>query len=171
MAVLASLCRSVLLGVCLVLFANGSNAESNSETRVDTGAWDWDLFDYSGWTPRYTYLYKDNLLGIAHYGGLSYFNKDGANAAGATFRYGKGKKGEKYNIAYTNGSFHWGVDFGFSWHVLNAENNGRRMEGIEQLGLELGIRYRMVTIVATHTEDYSWATLGFSLNGMPFFEY
>lgn len=158
-----------LIFVCAFALSSLAFAEQD-ETRT-TPAWDWDLFDGVGWTPRYTYLYKDNVIGIAHYAGLSYFNKEGAQMTGATFRYGHGSKGHKYNVAYTNSTWHWGVDFGFSWHVLDAGNfTIPDPNGIEQLGLELSVRYRVVSITATHTEGYSWATLGLNLEGLPFLE-
>lgn len=155
--------------VCAITLSSATLAE---EEYTETPLWDWDLFDGVGWTPRYTYLYKDNVIGIAHYAGLSYFNKQGAQRSGATFRYGAGTKGHKYNISYTNSTWHWGVDFGFSWHVLDAGNlTIPDPYGIEQLGLEMTVRYRVVSITATHTEGYSWATLGLNIEGLPIFDH
>lgn len=156
---------SKLVSPCLVvmalLSANVAIADTEGDTYIDYPTWDWDLFDGSGWTPRYAYLDTDNVLGYVHYGGLGYYHKEGGQMSGAVFRYGHGTKGKKYNIAYSNSFSMMSVDFGFSWHVVDAEHNARGFDGLEQLGLEVGLRLWVVQIIATHTEDYSWATLGY----------
>jgi len=151
-----------LFAVLLVSLSASSLAMAEqSDTYIDYPKWDWDLFDGNGWTPRYAYLDNDNVLGYVHYAGMAYYNKRGAQHSGAVFRYGHGTKGYKLNAAYSNSFSLMSVDFGFSWHVVDGEHNARGFDGIEQLGLEMGLRFWVVQIVATHTEDYSWATLGY----------
>jgi hypothetical protein len=151
----------ILLGVSVLCsFVAPANAESEEETYRDYPEWDWDLFDGEGWTPRYAYLDNDNVIGYAHYAGLAYYHKRGAEQSGAVFRYAHGTKGEKYNVAYSNAFSFMSVDFGFSYHVLD-DDNPRDLEDLELLGLEMGLRFWVVQIIATHTEDYSWATLAY----------
>lgn len=152
-----------LFAVCISVVSLGAAAVApaeEGETYIDYPEWDWDLFDGEGWTPRYAYLDNDNVLGYVHYAGMAYYHKAGKQMSGAVFRYGHGTKGKKFNVAYSNSFSFMSVDFGFSWHIVDAQYD-RGMKGIEQLGLEMGLRFWVVQIIATHTEDYSWATLGY----------
>jgi hypothetical protein len=122
--------------------------------------WDLDFFDGRGWTPRYAYLDDDNIIGYAHYAGLAYYQRAGSSLSGMAFRYGHGTRGHKYNIAYSNSFGFMSVDFGLSYHVLD-DDNPRDLEDLELLGLEMGLRFWVVQIIATHTEDTSFATLAY----------
>jgi len=133
---------------------------SISNASAEEGGWDWDLFDGEGWTPRYAYLSDDNFIGHAHYAGLAYYQKKGAEQSGMSFRYGFGKKGDKVNIAYTNSFSFMAVDFGLSYHFLDDDNR-ISLDGSELLGLEMGLRFWVIQFIGVHTEETSWVTLAY----------
>lgn len=121
---------------------------------------DLDPFDMKGFTPRYAYLDNDNFIGYAHYVGLSYFQKAGAESEGLTFRTAFGTQGKKYNLSYSNAFSFMSVDFGLSWYQLDKDNP-RKLKDEELLGLEMGLRFWVVQIVGVHTENTSFITLGY----------
>lgn len=121
---------------------------------------DLDPFDMKGFTPRYAYLDDDNFIGYAHYVGLSYFQKAGAESEGVTFRTAFGTRGKKYNLAYSNAFSFMSVDFGLSYYDLDSDNP-RKLEYEELLGVEMGLRFWVVQIVGVLTENSSFVTLGY----------
>ncbi|MFT7372097.1 MAG: YD repeat-containing protein [Oleiphilaceae bacterium] len=118
-------------------------------------------FKAEGWTPRYTYFEDDNLIGEAHYVGVSYFKRQGAAFEGPTARIGVGKGGEKINLGYTSGSEFFGVDVGFSYNFLNSNNPRKPSSGLGGLGVEVGLRLWVVQFIMQNTEDTSYISLGF----------
>lgn len=123
---------------------------------------DSDPFNMKGLTPRYAYIDDENLIGHAHYGGIAYFARHGAAWEGPSLRAGIGNGGEKINIAYTDGFSFFQVDLGLSYYFLNRDNpRSRDLEGVELLGIELGLRMWVVQVIGVHTEETSFVSLGF----------
>lgn len=118
-------------------------------------------FEVEGWTPRYTYVDDDNLLGDTHYFGVSYFKRDGAAFEGPTARVGVGKGGEKINLGYTSGSSFFAVDMGFSYNFLDSDNNRKHESGLGGLSVELGLRIWVVQFIMQNSEDTSYVSLGY----------
>jgi hypothetical protein len=117
-------------------------------------------FEVEGWTPRYTYVLEDNLIGNTHYFGVSYFKRQGAAFDGPTARIGVGKKGEKINIGYTSASSFFGVDMGLSYNFLDSNNSRQHESGIGGLSVELGLRFWVVQFIMQNSEDTSYVSLG-----------
>lgn len=135
----------------------GKPAEENWYDDIDI-----DPFNMKGITPRYAYLDYDNLIGYAHYFGLSYFKKAGAESEGVTIRTAQGTLGEKFNLSYTNSFSFMSVDFGLSYYHLDSDNPRKfEMEYEELLGIEMGLRLWVFQIVAVHMENTSFVTLGY----------
>jgi len=118
-------------------------------------------FEVEGWTPRYTYVSDDNLIGNTHYFGVSYFKRQGAGFEGPTARIGVGKDGEKVNLAYTSASSFFGVDMGLSYNFLDSGNPRKHDSGLGGLSVELGLRIWVVQIIMQNSEDTSYVSLGF----------
>lgn len=118
-------------------------------------------FEVEGWTPRYSYIPDDNLIGEAHYAGVSYFKRQGAAFEGPTARIGVGKRGEKINIGYTSASSFFGVDMGLTYNFLDEDNPRQHSSGISGLSLELGIRLWVVQFIMQNSEDTSFIELAF----------
>ncbi|MFT6122547.1 MAG: hypothetical protein ACJASG_001070 [Oleiphilaceae bacterium] len=118
-------------------------------------------FEVEGWTPRYTFVADDNLIGKAHYFGVSYFDRQGAAFEGPTARVGVGANGEKINLAYTSGSSFFGVDMGFSYNFLDSDNPRKHDSGLGGLSVEVGLRIWVVQFIMQNSEDTSYISLGF----------
>lgn len=118
-------------------------------------------FEVEGWTPRYTYIPDDNLIGKAHYFGVSFFKRQGAAFEGPTARIGVGKGGEKINLAYTSASSFFGVDMGLSYNFLDSDNNRKHGSGLGGLSVEVGLRLWVVQFIMQNSEDTSYVSLGF----------
>ncbi len=162
------------LSLILLLFGcvSLSMAEESSNTAEDADESsffdqfefenDSDPFNMKGLTPRYAYVHDENLIGHAHYGGIAYFAKHGAAWEGPSLRAGIGTQGEKINIAYTDGFSFFQVDLGLSYYFLNRDNpRSRKLEGVELLGFELGLRMWVVQVIGVHTEETSFVSLAF----------
>lgn len=158
--------KSFVSTLLALLFALPALAETpeGDELALSEEAWyeeiDWDPFDGKGFTPRYAYLDFDNFIGYAHYYGLSYYQKAGAESEGVTARVADGTMGKKYNLSYSNAFSFMAVDFGLSYYDL-ASDNFRNLSDEELLGLELGLRFWVVQLVAVHTENTSFVTFGY----------
>jgi len=147
--------RKVFIFALMAIFASPLYAEGNWFENLDP-------FDRDGWTPRYAYLDNDNLIGYAHYAGVSYFKKAGAESEGVTLRGAFGNKGKKVNLAYSNSFSFMSVDFGLSYYALDDDNERKRdMGGIDLLSLELGLRLWVVQVIGSVNEGTSFVTLGY----------
>ena len=118
-------------------------------------------YKIEGWTPRYVYIEDDNLLGRTHYFGVSYFERVGAEFSGSTVRFGLGKRGNRINIGYTDGFSLMSVDFGLTYSFLEEGHSREYKTAIEGLGIELGLRFWVVQLIATHMEKQSFVSLAY----------
>jgi len=140
--------------------------ESTEELEMESAEESWyddidlDPFNMKGFSPRYAYLDFDNLIGYAHYFGVSYFQKAGAESEGVTVRTGQGTMGEKFNLSYTNSFSFMSVDFGLSYYHLD-DDNFRQFDDEELLGIELGLRLWVVQVIGVHMENTSFVTLAY----------
>lgn len=144
------------------LLAQESTEELEMESVEESWYDDIDLdpFNMKGFSPRYAYLDFDNLIGYAHYFGVSYFQKAGAESEGVTIRTGQGTMGEKFNLSYTNSFSFMSVDFGLSYYHLD-DDNFRQFDDEELLGIELGLRLWVVQVIGVHMENTSFVTLAY----------
>jgi hypothetical protein len=117
--------------------------------------------DLKGWTPRYAYVVDDNIIGRTHYAGISYFKRQGAGYEGPTLRAGLGNRGEKINLSYTSGFSFMAVDMGLSYLIPDKNKRRNLSDNIEGLGIELGLRFWVVQLIAIHTEKTSYVSLGY----------
>lgn len=148
--------KKILL-TCVVLLLSFS---ASAELSID----DFELkkvTDLKGWTPRYAFVLDDNLIGHYHYAGVSFFKRDGAEFNGPTLRAGLGQRGEKINLAYTSGFTFMAVDMGLSYVVPDKNDRQNVADNIEGIGLELGLRFWVVQLVAIHMEKGSYVSLGY----------
>ncbi|MDX1453731.1 MAG: hypothetical protein R3183_14355 [Oleiphilaceae bacterium] len=161
--------KLLILLVCSVCFWASAWAEEGSDTtsEEETSFFDQfsfendaDPFNMRGLSPRYAYVHDENLIGHTHYGGIAYFERHGAAWEGPSLRAGFGSRGEKINLAYTDGFSFFQVDLGLSYYFLDSDNP-RDLEELELLGLELGLRMWVVQIIGVHTEETSFVSLAF----------
>jgi hypothetical protein len=158
--------KRILLTLVFLCFWSPVHADFKFE---DLGLNDLSLDDFTlknvtdlrGWTPRYTYVVDDRFLGETHYVGMSFFKRQGAAHEGPTLRAGFGKFGEKINLSYTSGFSFFGVDMGLSYLIMDKDSPKIHENELEGLGLELGLRLWGVQIIATHTDESSYVSLGF----------
>ncbi|KZY29879.1 MULTISPECIES: hypothetical protein [unclassified Oleiphilus] len=163
---LIDLMKKLLLTLILVLTPVLAFAEFKLEhlglddLSVEDFSWK-NISDLEGWTPRYTYVVDDNLIGRTHYMGMSFFKRQGAAHEGITLRGGFGHFGEKINLSYTSGFSLMGVDMGLSYLILDKDNLRQHENEIEGLGLELGLRFWVVQLIALHMDETSYVSLGY----------
>lgn len=156
MDVVISPMKKILLLCLLTLCALPVSAEFSLD--------DFDLkkvTDLKGWTPRYVLLTDDNMIGRTHYAGVSYFKREGAAYEGPTLRIGFGDRGEKVNLGWTSGFSFMAVDFGLSYVVPDKIKRQNISDGLEGIGLELGLRFWVVQLIALHMERTSYVSLGY----------
>ncbi len=158
--------KKILLSIVLVLLPVFAQAEFKWE---HVGLSDWSLEDFSwdnisdmaGWTPRYSYVVDDKLIGRTHYIGFSFLKRQGAAHEGITLRGGFGHYGEKINLSLTSGFSFLGVDMGLSYMVLNKNNPRQHEHELEGIGLELGLRLWVVQVIALHMDETSYVSLAY----------
>lgn len=119
------------------------------------------ITDLKGWTPRYAFVVDDNMIGKTHYAGVSYFKRQGAAYEGPTLRVGFGDRGEKVNLSYSSGFSFMAVDVGLSYMVPDKIKRKDFSDGVEGLGLELGLRLWVVQLIAVHAEKTSYVSLAY----------
>ncbi len=161
--------KSICLAIVSLLLLSPVWAEESTDSSAnDAGSFfdqfhfenDADPFNMKGLTPRYAYIDDENLIGHAHYGGIAYFERYGAAWEGPSLRAGFGNRGEKINLAYTDGSSFFQVDLGLSYYFLDADNP-RKLEGLELLALELGLRIWVFQVIGVHSEETSFVSIGY----------
>ncbi|MFV1873588.1 MAG: hypothetical protein ACMZ64_09730 [Oleiphilus sp.] len=117
--------------------------------------------DLKGWTPRYAFIVDDNMIGKTHYAGISFFKRQGAAYEGPTARMGFGDRGEKVNLSYTSGFSFMAVDIGLSYIIPDKIKRQDFTDGVEGIGIELGLRFWVVQLIALHTEETSYVSLAY----------
>jgi hypothetical protein len=158
--------KKLIFTLMLVLISMSARAEFKME-HIGLGDLSWSDFswdnisDMEGWTPRYVYVVDDNLIGRTHYMGMSFFKRQGAAHEGVTLRGGFGHYGEKINLSYTSGFSLMGVDMGLSYMVLDKSNLRQHDNEVQGLGLELGLRFWGVQVIAIHLDENSYVSLGY----------
>lgn len=158
--------KKILITLMLLFMPILASAEFKLEhIGLDDLSWEdfsWkNISDREGWTPRYAYVVDDNLIGRTHYMGMSFFKRQGAAHEGITLRGGFGHFGEKINLSYSSGFSLMGVDFGLSYMALDKKNLRQHDNEIEGLGLELGLRFWVVQVIALHLDQTSYVSLAY----------
>jgi hypothetical protein len=158
--------KKILFALMLVLMPLSASAEFEWE-HIGLGDLSWSDFswknisDMEGWTPRYAYVVDDNLIGRTHYMGFSFYKRQGAAHEGLTLRGGFGHYGEKINLSYSSGFSLMSVDMGLSYMVLDKSNPRQHENEIQGLGIELGLRFWVVQVIALHLDENSYVSLAY----------
>lgn len=118
-------------------------------------------YKVEGWTPRYVFLPDDNMIGRAHYFGVSYFKRLGGEFRGPTVRTGIGEHGEKLNVSWSNGTSFVAVDMGLTYNFLDSDSPRQLDSGLDGLSIELGLRLWVVQLIAQHSQGTSFVSLGY----------
>ncbi len=163
--------KNLIAFIFCITFSSFAAAEFDWEEinleNIGLGDLSWDdvswknLTDMEGWTPRYSYVVDDNLIGRTHYMGFSFLKRQGAAHEGLTLRGGFGHYGEKLNLAYTSGFSLIGVDFGLSYLWLDKSNPRQHDSELKGLGLELDLRFWFVQVQVMQLSSMSYINLAY----------